>query len=84
MRGDHMALYWQNLIVISCGLRGSAASGISAACASFAVSITDQPPLRLQQATTRMFQVMAAVWYWKQPTWASEPAMSEYSRKTYQ
>jgi len=61
MRGDHMALYWQNLIVISCGLRGSAASGISAACASFAVSITDQPPLRLQQATTRMFQVMAAV-----------------------
>jgi hypothetical protein len=60
MRGDHMALYWQNLIVISCGLRGSAASSIPAACTSFAVSIADQP-LRLQQATTRMFQVMAAV-----------------------
>jgi hypothetical protein len=47
MRGDQMAFYRQNLIVISCGLRGSAASSVSAACASFAVSIADQPLLRL-------------------------------------
>jgi hypothetical protein len=61
MRGDHMALLLAEFDRDLVRLRGSAASGISAACASFAVSIADQPPLRLQQATTRMFQVMAAV-----------------------
>jgi hypothetical protein len=41
------AFYRQNLIVISCGLGGSTASSVSAVCASFVVSIANQPPLRL-------------------------------------